>query len=191
MIQQTRSLHPALHSERRFFPVHKEFCDRGERGLVHNAIAEINALPTDRFLHRLIARWVRYERALTFASMTEQDVLNPVIIALEEKGEAVALAQFPRTEFLSFSPKFVPLPETIQAIADKEGYSPDVDWFERRKTRLRITESDEFDSFMVPAASIPELIVSYALSTAGKVSINEEMVEDRYNRFKEAYRKLL
>ena len=55
-------------------------------------------------------------------------------------------------------------------------------------TRLRITESDEFDSFMVPAASIPELIVSYALSTAGKVSINEEMVEDRYNRFKEAYR---
>ena len=136
----------------------------------HLSIEESN----NKILARTILDCVEYGTSLLITFSKQRGEWHLFL----KKGEAGAgLAVMPE-EFLPVK-KFKALNEAIFHYADKEGYTPDQEWFQKRATRLNIKWSDEFDSYLAPAAAICELTASYCLSSGGMVVFEKEMLENR------------
>lgn len=76
-----------------------------------------------------------------------------------------------KDDLLKRYPEYSALDETLLYFADQEGARPNDPWFEERSKRLQIVYSLEHEINCAPAYAMPELVLSYVLSSAGYAEI--------------------
>lgn len=143
----------------------------------------LTELPRERYLETLLFHAVSYDRRLNVAGGIIEGREQPIFVTLEDRSGFEAVARFSRERLIELSPGFEPrfgrLCETVSYFSDQDGFTPDVDWFERRNARLRLVENEKIDApfgaFLAPASAITPLIVSYALSSAGCATVRSEL----------------
>lgn len=83
--------------------------------------------------------------------------------------------------------KLKTLSEVAYPFADKIGFTPDSEWLEKRNNRLKIKWHDGFGDYLAPATAVRELILSYALSSAGFCLVRKRLDEDERCRVQFVY----
>jgi hypothetical protein len=130
-------------------------------------------------LEELITFWVRPNQTMVVGFRKEGGP-PALTISFLHISETVATAQIPYEAVLSMFPALVPLCETVLSTEQAPGFRPNDVWFDQRNARLGIVVDEELDTNIAPPESILELVLSYALSSAGFVEI-QRLSEERNN----------
>ena len=88
------------------------------------------------------------------------------------RDTSVALVNVATPELVASLPGFRPLNEQTLNFSDQEGYRPDDEWFDERNDRLGLYDHADFGLNFAPPSAFLELMLSYALSSAGFAEIS-------------------
>lgn len=137
-------------------------------------------LVTTRELRRFCKRACSVEEMALFWCVREdrsimvskaEGPLGAVHFAFYLKRRLIGTVVAHKNDLLKRYPEYTPLDETLLYFSDQEGARPNDPWFEARSKRLQIVYSLEHQINCAPAYAMPELVLSYVLSSAGYAEI--------------------
>ena len=123
-------------------------------------------------LEELLTFWVRKDQSI-IVGFNKESKVKSLTISFLHLSETIATAQIPLPRVLEMFPRYVPLCEVVLPADGSPGFRPDDLWFDSRNSRLGIVVDEELDTNLAPPESILELVLSYALSSAGFVEIQK------------------
>ena len=135
-------------------------------------------------LEELLTFWVNKDQSIIIGSFKEKtqssngatqvgSAVQALTISFLRAEQTIATAKIPRKTLLKMFPALVPLSETVIASETKPGFKPDEYWFDQRNTRLGVVVDDELDINIAPPEAVLELVLSYALSSAGFAEVQQ------------------
>lgn len=134
-------------------------------------LQQLNELCSNaHLLEEIIVRWVRAEQSI-LVSLSRESSEPSLVISFLLKGETMALAQIPAQRIREMHPRLTPLCEQVVMTDSEPGFKPNDEWFDQRNTRLGIFVDEELDTNIAPPEALVELMLSYALASAGFVEI--------------------
>lgn len=123
-----------------------------------------------KLFEEIVARWTRPGQSIV-VGLNKETIEQVLSISFLLNNETVALAQIPLNRIKTIYPYLTPLKEeVIQNPVNKE-FKPDDLWFDQRNSRLGVFVDEAFDMNFAPPESLVELVLSYALSSAGFAEI--------------------
>ncbi|MBX7143271.1 MAG: hypothetical protein K1X79_02360 [Oligoflexia bacterium] len=134
-------------------------------------LQQLNELCSNALLlEEIVVRWVRPDQSILVSQSRDADEPS-LVISFLLKGETMALAQIPVPRVRQMHPKLTPLCEQVVQTDADPGFKPNDEWFDQRNTRLGIFVDEELDTNIAPPEALIELMLSYALASAGFVEI--------------------
>ncbi|OVE80397.1 hypothetical protein BVY02_00205 [bacterium J17] len=134
----------------------------------------------------LILKLVTWDRKISFLPGPNADSPE-VLINVDYRGENIAIAATSFAELFSGKVRNRALPEQMHKLADQEGYTADLGWFETRNKRLNAKWNEKESKWVFPARALREITLSYLCSSGGFVTLQRQIYSDcRYFPF-EAY----
>lgn len=128
---------------------------------------------TARSLEEIVLHWVRPGHNLIVG--LNRELPEPcVALSFVRRGETIAVANLSLEYVQKTYPRVPALKETVLRFSDQEGFRPDDTWFDARNERLGIYTDEELDMNVAPSEGLVELVLSYALSSAGFAEISQE-----------------
>ncbi|MFN8391195.1 MAG: hypothetical protein U0136_12965 [Bdellovibrionota bacterium] len=159
------------------------------RPLDPSFVSRMRSCKPEYLFQTLIAEWAKgWQKQIHIFGLIYRGKKYPVMVALQEGEEQVAILQFSRKQFRELCGGHQPFPERVYELADSDGAVVDGEWFDRRNAKLKIGIDKQLDEIVAPAASIPQLLSCYALSSAGDIRIRRELVGDASYRPVPCYR---
>ena len=123
-----------------------------------------------KLFEEIVARWTRPGQSIVVG--LNKETPEPMLsISFLLNSETIALAQLPLNRVRAIYPFLTPLKEEIIETPGKAEFKPDDQWFDQRNNRLGVFVDEAFDMNFAPPESLVELVMSYALSSAGFAEI--------------------
>jgi hypothetical protein len=126
-----------------------------------------------RSLEEIVLRWVRPGKNLVVG--LNRELPEPCIaLSFIRRGETIAIANLSLEYIKKTYPRIEALSERVLRFSDQDGFRPDDVWFDARNERLGIYTDEALDMNVAPPEALVELLLSYALSSAGFAEISQE-----------------
>jgi hypothetical protein len=126
-----------------------------------------------RSLEEIVLRWIKPGNNLVVG--LNRELPDPcVALSFIRRGETIAVANF-SLDYVRRTYPYVPaLKESVLHYSDQDGFRPDDAWFDARNERLGIYTDEALDMNVAPPEGLVELLLSYALSSAGFAEVSQE-----------------